>query len=233
MYGKADCPVCFGDGGWEDPIAQQSVICYLCHPGAYKKVAAEAKKADPAPFQRWLKNFPRLPCKYHGPKFAAPPWLFVMHCGATSGSVAEFMHNIGYWKKKSTGKKVYVSAHFNWSNRLGQLTQGVPLDTVGWHVGGSAIEYERLRLAWPESPAGSRLRKLNFCSVGLEMAGPAGRKFKVGEHNRVKELVIKLRKMNPNLRVATRHMDICPTKKDPGRSFDMDIFKECGMVVYG
>jgi N-acetyl-anhydromuramyl-L-alanine amidase AmpD len=174
----------------------------------------------------------KVPCRYPGPAFTATPWLFVVHCGSTSGDVASFMMQHGKWTKKSTGKIVYVSAHFNWSNRLGCLTQGVPLNRVAWHVGGSRIEYNRLLRVWPEAPR-KRLRKLNFCSYGMELRGPAGRKFNVGEHKLVKKMVIELRKQNPALRVATRHQDILASKKDPGKGFDMDIFKECGMVVYG
>ena len=231
MSGNADCPVCLGEGGWEDPIAEQSVICYLCHPGAYKTQTQSIQSENQQVFQPWLKGYDRLPCKYPGPAFAVVPWLFVLHCGATNGDVANYMMKTGKWTHRD-GRVVYVSAHFNWSNQIGGITQGVPLDHVAWHVGGSRIEYERLKKIWPTAPS-KRLDKLNFCSYGLELTGPAGRRFNVGEHNRVKDLIIRLRKQNPQLRVATRHMDICPTKKDPGRQFNMDVFEECGMVVYG
>lgn len=230
MYGQKNCPACFGEGGWQDHVAEQTVICYLCHPNAYKEQAFEYKKATGKP-PTWVRGYPKYPCKYHGPRFVATPWLFVVHSGSTSGNVARYMANTGGRKRKN-GTFMKVSAHFNWDNEIGNITQGVPLHRVAWHVGGSAMEFERLRKVWPEAPA-ARLCKLNFCSYGIEMRGPAGRKFTVGEHNRVRDLIKVLRRVNPQLRVATRHMDIRPTKKDPGSQFDMDIFTECGMVVYG
>ena len=225
------CPCCLGEGGWLDPIAEQSVICYLCHPEAYKEQAFKLKQDTGGKSATWVRGYPKMPCKHPGPLFVTKPWLFVVHSGSTSGDVARYMATIGGRPRKD-GSFMKVSAHFNWSNELGGITQGVPLTHVSWHVGGSRIEYERLKRVWPEAPD-KRLRKLNFCSYSIEMRGPAGRKYTIGEHNRVKDLVTSLRRINPQLRVATRHMDILATKKDPGRQFDMDIFKEIGMVVYG
>ena len=231
MNGKEGCPACLGEGGWNDPVAECPIVCYLCHPEAYKKQAFAYRQATGRP-ATWLRGFPKVQAKHYGPRFVATPWLFVLHTGVSNENVAQFMRIHGAHTRERDGRKILVSAHFTWDNELGNIVQSVPLNRVGWHVGGARIESERLRNVWPEAPE-ARLRKLNFCSYGMELRGPPGRRFTVGERNRVRDCVMRLRRINPQLRVATRHMDIQPTKKDPGGQFDMDIFRECGMVVYG
>lgn len=226
-YGDPRCPVCSGAGGWEDPVAQQTVLCYLCRSEAY----SPALQPQLSPL---LENMQFCRCRYFGPKLPVMPWLLVVHSGAGGGDIERFFSETGYVIRQSDGRKIKVSAHLNYSVRHRGMTQGVPLDHVGWHCGGSRISKKKLlKLVGGLSVFSTGIvRKLNFCSWSIELHGPAGRTFAPSEHDEVVSLARKLRAMNPDLVVATRHQDIDRNKCDPGDGFDVSCLQDAGMVIY-
>jgi len=223
-----DCPVCLGEGGWIDCVAEQSVLCYLCHPDHYQ-AAAPKVRTD----QRWI-DMPKLPCRYFGPLRPTPPWLLVIHSGAGPGNIARFFATTGYVVRKRDGKQIKVSAHVSYDKSRGAYTQGIPLDRVGWHCGGSRIYVERLRRVWPDCPVkDEQMGKLNFCSFGIEMQGPAGRRFQSRDHDGVVGVAKELVARYPSLKIATTHMVIDPLRKrDPGKQLDLSCFRDAGLIPY-
>ena len=205
-FGAPDCPLCEGRGGWTDHIAEQTIICHLCRP-------TDASKALPAMrnpgfvTSRWT----TLECKKYGPRFQVAPWLLVLHSGSRAPNVGEYFHDL------PDGR--VVSAHINWTERENGFTQGVPLNTVAWHVGGS-----RLRLQ------GQVNRKLNFCSIGIELPGPWNKVRPETELDALRETVIYLLEYVPSLKFVTRHQDIDSGKRDPGPGFKWDCLADLGLV---
>lgn len=215
---ETDCPLCGGTGGWEDHVAQQSVICYLCNPEAF---AGATWPNDSFLEGRvgWLPGrWPGMSNRYTGPLFQAMPWLLVIHSGSIAPGVAEYLHRFGPAEAESRGTK--VSCHVNWSSELDGFAQGVRLDTVAWHCGGSRLEYE-----------GRTHRRLNFCSIGIELPGPWNKERSDEQLGMVREAAIALVAHVPSLRVVVRHSDIDSEKLDPGPGFRWECLEGLGLEM--
>lgn len=232
-YGVPGCPCCGGAGGWEDPVAQQSIVCPICHPGGYEPAGLR--------FAPRIARLQYSECRYFGPAMPVLPWLWVLHTGGGDGDIERFFAETGFVRRPD-GTIIKVSAHVAYSARLGRrLVQGVPLDRVAWHCGGSRIVKAALVRAveaagaqLPVAPGGGAvIGKLNFASWGTELQGPQGRHFTASDMDEVVALGQDLRAVNPGLAVVTTHDRIDAGKRDPGRHFDLDgLAQELGMVAY-
>jgi hypothetical protein len=189
-----NCWLCGGAGGWDDSHAMQSVVCHICRP-----IEAEIK-ASKRPVRGWMDSiWPKMPARYcDGPQFQVEPFLLVIHSASISDNVAEFFRDTG--RVRYGDRWVKVNAHINWSREHDTYAQSVRLDTVGKHAGGSVY-------------AGRT--KINFCSIGIELPnkGPPLEHIRVQTINTIKQLKL----LMPSLRVAVRHCDIDPRKRDPLR----------------
>ena len=212
------CWACDGVGGWEDAVLQQSLLCPVCHPTLRTVVKPP-----------WPDICGKRPQPHIGPKYAAKPWLLVIHSGSTGGNVAGFLADIGF-HRKANGQKGYVSAHFAFDNDVGDYVQGVPLTHVAWHCGGSVLYQDRLIACGVD--AGCDETRPNFISYGIEMRGPAGRRYSASEHQAIVRIATELKKRVPTLRVVTRHQDIKSNKRDPGRQFDLTCLEPIGFSAY-
>ena len=198
----ADCPFCDGAGGWEDPIAQKSWICPICHPAQ-----ADVEASRKIWVSYWTRRYwVSMPARHYGPRFQVEPWLLVIHSGASGPGVAEYF----------TKCKRKVSTHLAWSSGLKQLVQCLPWDTVGWHVGGSRFQDQR---------------RLNFCSIGIELPGPWDKKRPKTEIEDLKTSVEHILEIWPSLKYVVRHSDIDPHKRDPGPGFDMRCLAGLGLEM--
>lgn len=151
-----------------------------------------------------------LESKYYGPRFQIEPWLLVIHSGATYPNVAEFFNQTGFIRNK--GRRIKVSAHVN-SSKDGDFKQGVPLNHVAWHCGGSRFQGQGM---------------LNFCSIGIELSGPYDRD-RGDEKEKIIQCVTDCCNMLPSLTTIVRHSDIDKKKKDPGTGFKMNWLKFTGL----
>jgi len=217
------CPMCDGLGGWTDYVAQSSIVCPLC------RVRDEVEPREAREMPTWI-GFPRRRQPNFGPKLQTRPWLLVIHSGDGPGNVAAFLADIGE-QRKADGTRTPVSAHFAWDNTTGKFAQGVALDHVAWHSGGSVMYSDRLKRVVP-SYSGPDFKRTNFCSYGIEMHGPYSRKYEQADYSALGALVLALRTEMPTLAVVAAHSAINPRKKDPGKQFDMDCFLEWGLKVY-
>lgn len=215
--GNPNCPVCRGVGGWEDPIARQSVPCYLCAGEAAYLAACNPQVKIGAQ----LDGLAQIPARYHGPTFHVKPWLLVIHCGSSArGNIPNFFKKTGYVTNKE-GKKISVSAHIAYDVSTSEFAQCVGLDTVAWHVGGSRIPAGAITKGPLAGAVTKPLDKLNWASWGIEMQGPAGRTWKDRECEQLAELISALCAQNPNLQYITGHHVIDANKRDPGRKADL------------
>lgn len=190
----------------DDASTQQTRPCPFCHP---------AKSLMP-PLPDWDDFWPKLECKYKGPSFRAAPWLLVLHSGGRTPNVAEFFNTTGAIARRDK-PPLTVSAHINWSVTHDGFAQGVGLNRVAWHCGGAKYEGRE---------------KLNFCSIGIELPGPANRKVRPKkEIKALEETLDMLLQLVPSLKVAVRHSDIDPKKTDPGPGFSWSLIKNFGLEL--
>lgn len=178
-------------------MARQSVTCPLCR----------SSKSGPVV---WSARWPQLPQRWHGPLFECRPYLLVIHSGVTSAAVAEYLRD------PPDGR--VVSAHLAWSASVGGFVQGVALNVVAWHVGGS------------RAIIGGRVnRRLNFGSVGLELPGPWDMD-RTAYAGVTREAVIHLMEAIPSLRYVAAHRDIDGRKRDPGPGWDWSTLDKLGLT---
>lgn len=194
LRSERNCWLCDSRGYWEDPRNEQTIPCHICRPWAVPQIK----------HTQWDSFWPELKCKYHGGRLPVAPWLLVVHSGAKAANVAEFFHTQGSITKPGR-QPVLVSAHVNWSATHNAFTQGVALDTVAYHCGGSLFNGKG---------------RLNYCSIGIELPGPAAAKHRADAVlDATYATIIKLLELCPELNVAVRHSDIDPRKADPGPGF--------------
>jgi N-acetyl-anhydromuramyl-L-alanine amidase AmpD len=194
---ESNCWLCSGSGFWVDTVSEQTMICHLCRPAEAGHQALIKNS-----FDRWYPSmWPRIDAKHYGPKFQQDPWLLVVHSGAVSDGVAEYFSN------PRDGRK--VSTHLAWSRKYNGFAQCVPLANVGWHVGGSIFRSND---------------RLNFCSIGIELPGPCDGSRDDRQRKLFAESISVLIGLVPSLKIAVRHSDIDPSRRDPGDGFDWGWF---------
>jgi N-acetyl-anhydromuramyl-L-alanine amidase AmpD len=197
------CLLCNDEGYIEDPVAQQTIACPICR---YSEAKEQAENAG---LPRWVSSrWGRMPARFYGPRFQYPPWLIVIHSGATSDNVAEYI--------AAPGDGRYVSAHISWSRRERMYVQQVPLCNVAWHCGGSRFRGNS---------------KLNYCSIGIELPGPWDKERSQEEHESVRQTVIYLQEQLPSLAVVVPHSGIDRSRKDPGPGFDPSCLADLGLEL--
>lgn len=201
-----NCNYCEDTGYWIDTANEQTKRCPFC-----------TKLPTPSVgLPEWDSYWPKLECKHKGPSFRTLPWLLVIHSGGKTANVAEFFNKKGSIERKGKSPLV-VSAHINWSKDFEGFTQGVELNRVAWHCGGSSY---------------NGLKNLNFCSIGIELPGPANRKMRPRkELAAFEETLSILLDLVPSLKVAVRHSDIDLKKVDPGPGFDWDLINSFGLYL--
>jgi AmpD protein len=129
--------------------------------------------------------------------------------------VAEFFNETGKVYYEAKKRWVKVSAHISWSGKIDGFVQCVPFSHVAWHCGGSRFRGER---------------KLNFCSIGIELPGP-WEKDRDEELPILRETVENIMGIIPSIKVAVRHSDIDSRKKDPGPGFDWACLRDLGLEL--
>lgn len=209
MIYNANCHYCQGAGYWEDPIAQQTIICHECRPFTAEHVAL-AKCNTPA----WVAGIPRHigSCKYQGPMLQQDPWLLVVHCSTSdNANIASYFDHPYDAKLK---KDRVVSAHFAYEYSRKLIVQCMPTNRVAWHCGGSVL---------------GEHKKLNFCSIGIEVRGSNTRERTPDEMQYYKVIIGLIKEAIPSLRVAVGHSEIDKNRADPGEYFDWDIVETCGL----
>ena len=72
-------------------------------------------------------------------------------------------------------------------------------------------------------------RRLNFCSIGIELPGPYDKKRGSEEFGIFRHTVEALLNIMPSLKVCVRHKDIDESKKDPGDGFSWEWVKGFGL----
>ena len=205
-----DCFFCGGLGYIENNNGERTLYCPICHPQE-----AEHQALVQINLSTWFPAaWPILEAKYHGPRFQKIPWLLVLHSGSKSPNVAEFFNKIGEVYYKDKNRWVKVSAHIAWSGKQKRFVQCVPFSHVAWHCGGSRFRENRL---------------LNFCSIGIELPGPWD-KPRDGELYLLRDTVETILHILP-IKIAVRHSDIDPRKKDPGPGFDWGCLKGIGLKL--
>lgn len=205
----SDCWFCDGSGFWVSHRRKKTLFCPAC-----RTQQAEHQALARTCLQSWYPSYwEQLEARYYGPRFQEEPWLLVLHSGATSDRIAEFFHETG--RVKYGDRWVKVSAHINWSRNAGGFVQSVPLSHVAWHCGGSRFRGER---------------KLNFCSIGIELPGPWDKERSDEELGKVREVVQQLCNVLP-LTTVVRHSDIDSLKKDPGPGFRWDCLAGLGLEI--
>jgi len=202
--GNGVCPICGGKGSWMDPCKMQTVLCYLCKPNQ-----AEHQALARISLPMWMPDYwQKMPAIYYGPLFQIDPWLLVIHSGQTSDGVAEYLSSI------SDGRR--VSAHISWSRSKKDFVQQVPIRNVAWHCGGSRYLGQR---------------KLNFCSIGIELPGPWDKGRDEKEHRMLAETIACLCACVPTLTTMVGHADIDANKKDPGPGLNWHYFDDLGLKM--
>ncbi|MFN4329551.1 MAG: 1,6-anhydro-N-acetylmuramyl-L-alanine amidase AmpD [Limnobacter sp.] len=99
---------------------------------------------------------------------------------------------------------LHVSSHFL-IDRDGSVVQFVGCENRAWHAGVSS---------------GFGRTNFNHFSVGIELLGDVYSPFEVTQIQRLKQLIVELKKSYP-LRYAAAHSEIAPGRKtDPGPFFD-------------
>ncbi len=185
--------------------------CWLCggSGGIYKNYQCMkcpiCTETEPVKAGWHEEYFPILCAKHFGPEFKKPPWLLVIHSGSKGANIAEYFHNV------ADGRQ--VSTHLAWSSKFGTYVQCVALDHVAWHVGGSTYRKQR---------------KLNFCSIGIEMTGPWNKQRDDREHDLLRRNVKHILTLVPSLNTVVCHKDINKRKKDPG-NFDVHCLDGLGL----
>jgi N-acetyl-anhydromuramyl-L-alanine amidase AmpD len=175
-----------------------SIICPMCRPGQAELAAIRSQDKLAA----WAPDvWQQMPAKYHkGPKFQAPPWLLVVHSGARHDNIAEFFARTGRVRYK--GRWVKVNAHVSWGQGADSYVQSVALDTVGKHAGGARFQGHR---------------RLNFCSIGMELPPNPDQRQKRATY----AAVVELQRLVPSLTTAVAHRDVDRRKRDP-LGYDME-----------
>lgn len=204
-----DAP-CGSDSLWDYFGGEKSLYCPFCLPSQ-----AEHQALSKINLSTWHSAaWPQLEAKHYGPRFQTLPWLLVIHSGSRSPNVAEFFNKIGEVYYKSKKRWVKVSAHISWSGKKKCFVQCVPFSHVAWHCGGSRFRGNR---------------RLNFCSIGIELPGPWN-KPRDSELRLLRETVDIVTHILP-LKVAVRHSDIDPRKKDPGPGFEWSSLEGLGLEL--
>lgn len=206
------CSLCLDKGGWDDPFAQLSVVCPLCHPSESERLALERVLTLPEwATARWFDQ----EAKWCGPVFQVKPWLLVVHNGAFGSDVAGHFANCPACRK--------VSSHLAWGTSLGgranrpeEFRQCVRFDQVAYHAGGSTFEGHA---------------RINYCSLGIEGPGPQGSGWKENVLLDFRRSVVDLLELVPSIQIITGHRFINSDRKDPGEDFDPAILEGLGREV--
>ncbi len=197
------CYLCNDKGRYENELAQQTLICPLCHP-----IEAEQQALSIVNLPSWGPYWTTMKAAKYGPLFQVLPNLIVLHSGSKTDCVAE------YFARKNIARS--VSAHFAWSRHYGTLVQCVPLNKVAWHAGGSKYKGKG---------------GVNWHSIGVELPGPWDKLRGHDEVGILRETIIHLMELVPSVTHITRHSDINPNKKDPGPGFDWSMLDGLDLVI--
>ncbi len=196
-----DCYLCGGKGRYENPLAQQTLICPLCHP-----IEADQQALSIVNLPSWGAYWTQMAAAKYGPLFQVKPDLIVLHSGSRADCVAE------YFARKNIKRQ--VSAHFAWSRHYATLCQCVPLNKVAWHAGGSKFQGKG---------------GVNWRSIGIELPGPWDKKRDEREIGILRGTIIHIMELVPSVKLITRHSDINPNKKDPGPGFNWKMLDGLGL----
>lgn len=194
------CFFCDGSGYFENTLLEKSEICPVCKPTERELAARRNALIDDR-----LHGVPFVAAKHIGPLFQNPPTLLVIHSGQSGPGIAEYFINPVEKLPDGSFQERIVSAHLAYSATRNEFVQCVPLNRVAWHVGGSRY-------------LGNR--RLNFCSIGVELPGPYDAHRGIIELGKFRYLVESLLRRMPTLKTAVRHCDIDAKKKDPGDGFE-------------
>jgi N-acetyl-anhydromuramyl-L-alanine amidase AmpD len=160
----------------------------------------------------WLIGWPRLdaPASCIGRPLAAPPHMIVIHSGASSPAVAEYLHYM------LDGRK--ASAHFAWSSQVGGLVQMVPLTHEAMHAGcGDRVTCKFHGLGTCDGRYEGQ--RVNAISWGIELPGPWKQKRDADQHDKLVALIGELVQL-ASIDAIVAHSAICKDRKDPGPGLD-------------